>query len=275
MRILRSCSGVVKSIVMATIKLGQVVADIRGKVGGAVFSRNKGGAYMKAYTKPVNPNTPEQAAVRGLFGTLMSDWRALTAAERETWKKNAPSYPQTNKVGDTVFLSGSQLYAKANMTLIGAGLPRINNLPPNPIDLAVCFANQTLADANPFTFDSANPAPMTALFVIDIPEATNPLPANQYVQVWGTSQLSSGISSTRSVKPLLLGSFALNTFVKVGATNTFTLDIGSVLDAKFGLGPVIYNNDSSIVVSGRIYGDAEGIPIPIGTQFYKLVDIAP
>jgi len=48
---------------MAIIKFSAIVSDARGKIGGNVFSRNKGGSYIRSYVKPINPSTPKQTQV--------------------------------------------------------------------------------------------------------------------------------------------------------------------------------------------------------------------
>lgn len=259
---------------MATIKLGPIAADLRGKSGGAVFSRNRGGNYMKAFTKPVNPQTPEQQANRGLFGTLMSDWRRLTEGERRTWIDNAPNYPVKNKVGEAVNLTGPQLFAKANMVLLNAGLTPISNLPPSPVALVKAFASQAFADANPFTWDSALATNMTANIGVTFPEGTGS-GDGQFVQVYASSQVSAGIGAVSSVRQRLIGVVEVGDMAQVAATNRYTHDFGPDIDAKFGLGPSIYNKDSTFVVSVYLFDETEGIAVPIGNQFYSIQDVAP
>ena len=54
-----------------TLRFGALVADARGSVGGAVISRNAGGAYMRTRTTPTNPNTPIPATLRNLLLSIM------------------------------------------------------------------------------------------------------------------------------------------------------------------------------------------------------------
>ena len=55
---------------MALIKTGPAVAVISGSVGGTVFSRNKGGAYMRNRSIPVNPQSAAQVVVRAAMAFL-------------------------------------------------------------------------------------------------------------------------------------------------------------------------------------------------------------
>lgn len=119
------------------IVFGQGVAEGRGKLGGTVFSRNASGAYARRYVKPVNPSTLAQQAVRAQFANLASAYRGLSAGEQNSFIVQAPNYPQQDKVGNTITLTGQQLFNKMNMAVSTAGsaqpittaVPPLNNLP--------------------------------------------------------------------------------------------------------------------------------------------------
>lgn len=66
---------------MARIATGSIVADIAGKVGDEIFSRNRQGPYVKAYTVPVQPNTSEQILVRGYMAAANTQWTNLTNSQ--------------------------------------------------------------------------------------------------------------------------------------------------------------------------------------------------
>ncbi len=255
---------------MATIKLGAALADIRGKVGGAIFSRNKGGAYMKAFTQPTNPRTNAQQERRALFGTLMSQWRNLSQAQRNSFINNAPNYPQTNKVGEVSILSGSQLYVKANMTLLGAGLSQINFLPPAPVGLTKAQLG-TYNLSNPFTFDSVLETDLVANVGIRLLDGVGQADG-QYLNFYASGQVSKGINATSSTRQQYIGSVEVVDAINVSGT-LYTVDIGGLIDAKYTLGPTIYNKDSSIFVSVTLFDETEGIQIPVGTQKYLMDDV--
>jgi hypothetical protein len=107
---------------MALIKFGALVAEARGKEGGMVFSRNKGGAYVKVKVTPTNPQTFYQAQQRGAMGSVSQSWRALTQAQRDAWGVFAQGAPVTNIFGDQVFLSGFGAFCKCNRNLRLLGL---------------------------------------------------------------------------------------------------------------------------------------------------------
>ncbi len=255
---------------MATIKLGAALADIRGKVGGAIFSRNKGGAYMKAFTQPTNPQTNAQQERRALFGTLMSQWRDLSQAQRNSFINNAPNYPQTNKVGEVSILSGSQLYVKANMTLLGAGLSQINFLPPAPVGLTKAQLG-TYNFSNPFTWDSVLVTDLVANVGIRLLDGVGAADG-QWLNFYASDQVSKGINATSSAKRRYIGSVEVVDAVLVAGT-LYTVDIAPFLALTYGLGPSVYNADSKIFVTVTLFDETEGVQLPVGTQAYEMVDV--
>lgn len=102
---------------MALFKGSAIVGAVSGKSGGTVFSRNKGGAYLKGYVMPINPNTAKQQAVRTSFANLVSSWKNLTPAQQQLWTDMAPQYPYQNRVGDQSVYTGEILYIKLNQNL--------------------------------------------------------------------------------------------------------------------------------------------------------------
>lgn len=117
---------------MALIKLTAIVDNISGKLNGTVFSKNKGGHYMRSKSKPANPKTSFQNAVRARFGAIAMLWGSLTQAQRNAWNAMASEFPYTNRLGDTKTLSGFALHQKLNTNLAIIGQSFVSN-PPEPI----------------------------------------------------------------------------------------------------------------------------------------------
>lgn len=117
---------------MALIKLTAIVDNISGKLNGTVFSRNKGGHYMRSKSMPSNPRTLFQTAVRARFGAIAQLWGALSEAQRNAWRAMANEFPYTNRLGDTKILSGFALHQKLNTNLAIIGQSFISN-PPEPV----------------------------------------------------------------------------------------------------------------------------------------------
>jgi len=106
---------------MARIKYSALVSDIRGIVGGNVFSRNKGGGYVRTFVKPNNPQTPLQQIQRSILGSIATEWRTLSEEQRITWGMAALDFPYKDKLGEDKTYSGQQLFMKFNSTLRAIG----------------------------------------------------------------------------------------------------------------------------------------------------------
>ena len=107
---------------MALIKFGGGITEMRGSMAGNVFSRNRSGAYIRARTTPTNPNTALQQAVRNALASLTTRWgQTVTAAQRTAWNLYASSVSMTNKLGESIFLTGFNHYLRSNIPLLQAG----------------------------------------------------------------------------------------------------------------------------------------------------------
>lgn len=86
---------------MALILGGGAFGEMRGKLGGMVFARNKGGAYARSYVKPVDPATIAQINARSKFGSASSTYHALSDGNKVLWNEFASSIfnPKTGKLG--------------------------------------------------------------------------------------------------------------------------------------------------------------------------------
>lgn len=114
---------------MTKVLFTAVVADMRGKLAGTVFSRNRGGAVARTKVTPVNRRTPAQQLARADFGNFSSAWRALTAAQRQGWNAAGPNFPRTDQFGNQKILSGQQLFVSLNSNLQKVAAPPINDAP--------------------------------------------------------------------------------------------------------------------------------------------------
>lgn len=70
---------------MARIATGSIVADIAGKVGDNIYSRNGGGPYVKAYAAPVQPGTIYQIGAQSDFAAAVTSWEILSDADYNNW----------------------------------------------------------------------------------------------------------------------------------------------------------------------------------------------
>lgn len=148
------------------IKFGSLVVDGRGKIGGHVASKNRGGAYLRTKVTPVNPQTTAQQSVRNDFTALSQGWRGLTSAQRAQWNSAVSNYTRTNIFGDLRTPSGKDLYQRLNGNLQAAGASIINApLMPSGSDSFTSFTlvADTTGGGLDATFAPTIPAGHTAI----------------------------------------------------------------------------------------------------------------
>ena len=113
------------------VKFGVMVVGARGTVGGAIFSANQAGPFVRSWSKGANPRSDLQTAQRGRFSSLASAWRDLTQAQRDDWIDYADDPPQelTNSLGETYFISGFNWFIRINDHLEQVGAARRDDAP--------------------------------------------------------------------------------------------------------------------------------------------------
>ena len=115
---------------MALIKLGGGIADIRGSIGGTVFSRNRYGAIARNRTIPVDPGTALQMTVRAYMGAVREAYfNILTDVQRSEWVTYANNVEMSNRLGESIKLTGYNMYCRTNIALLNAGMTRIDDAP--------------------------------------------------------------------------------------------------------------------------------------------------
>lgn len=132
---------------MAKIKLSAIVSEMRGKLNGSVFSKNRGGAYVRTKVTPVNPQTLAQGAVRAALTSLSQAWRGLTEAQRLAWQGAVSAFTSTDIFGDIRTPSGINLYNKLNLNLHAIGEPAIST-PPVAVSVGYVTDLALVADAS-------------------------------------------------------------------------------------------------------------------------------
>lgn len=193
---------------MAKIKFGMMMTDARGKLGGQVFSKNKGGAYVRTKVTPTNPQTAAQTTARSLFASISSAWSSLTAAQIAAWNNAVEEWKSTDIFGDLLAPTGKELHQRLNNQLQTVGGSALTSPP----------AKVALPDA-----------PITAA-AIDTTGTTITLTGaytttGTYVQVFATPVLSAGTSFVKN---------KLRVIYQVDAASYVAADAYTAYVAKFG-----------------------------------------
>ena len=200
---------------MAKIKFGMMMTDSSGKLGGQVFSKNRGGSYVRTKATPVNRQSSAQMNVRGIFASISSRWSSLTESARESFNGFVGDYSRTDIFGDLRNPSGKALFQRLNQNALISGQAQI--------DVCVSPESVPFANLNMATLDIAGEA-----FEV---EASGDLLGAKVV-LWATPPLSQG---TKFVKNRLR-----QLKVAAGANN----GVYNVWDAyveRFGV-PVVGSN---------------------------------
>jgi hypothetical protein len=190
-------------------KWGSIVVDGRGKIGGHVASKNRGGSYFRTKVTPSNPQSTGQITARNRFSALSQAWRSLTNSQRLAWNAAVGDYARTNVFGDLVNPSGFNLFQRLNNNLVRIGEASLT-LPPLPEAVTDIVIGALSAAAGAGTISLAYTAGGDA---------------NSEIEVWATPPMSPGKSYVKNEYRLV---------------DQFTADTASPLDmaaayvAKFG-----------------------------------------
>ena len=106
-----------------------ILADASGAMGGLVASHNRGGQYLRARVVPTDPASGFQVTMLTILGNLATAWQTLTDAQRDAWTTYGINVPVTNALGDSVTLTGQQMYIRNNAARVQAGLACIDDGP--------------------------------------------------------------------------------------------------------------------------------------------------
>lgn len=111
---------------MAIVKYVAPIDEMRGHLGGIVYSANGAGTYAKTWKMPAKPFSPPQSNQKAFLGSHGQYWNALTQAQRDDWDTYAAAAPQalTNSLGQTYYASGFNWYVRINNHLLSGAQSR-------------------------------------------------------------------------------------------------------------------------------------------------------
>ena len=120
---------------MALLKLGAIVTGISGKVGGQTIGIGPAGQYLKNTGSYINKASSRRKAVNQALVNVTNKWRSLSEANKLSWAALSPSLPYTNRIGDTAYYSGFNLFTQFNYNL--------NLVNKGPIDTAPAISTNS------------------------------------------------------------------------------------------------------------------------------------
>lgn len=108
---------------MANIKLGMIITDIQGSVGGSTFRRTPRGIILYNKQGTQIKSAFAAASRKNQLGNVFAAWKNLGTEEQTYWNKQATLYPQKNKFGTIVYLTGRQFFTKLSAQMLPAEQP--------------------------------------------------------------------------------------------------------------------------------------------------------
>jgi hypothetical protein len=118
-----------------------------GSQNGTTASHNRFGQYERTRAMPVQPvASPRRAQVRANFTAASAGWAILTMSEQEAWNSYAGSHPRTDSLGQSIVLTGHQMYVAISSQLLNIGQTP-SNTPPSDDSLPSVIGLVVYADA--------------------------------------------------------------------------------------------------------------------------------
>ena len=128
---------------MALFLPGQIISDIRGKLGGSVFQKSAAGLTIRNKTSAVNRSTISQSVTRSIIKQVQNSWQTLTDDERNTWNsyQDFQGLKQKNIIGNKI--TGHQLFLKVNTKFLqyGQAVLTVPTFTKSPLTDADWFIN--------------------------------------------------------------------------------------------------------------------------------------
>jgi hypothetical protein len=133
---------------------GLLITSLSGSIDGITASRNRGGAYLRERTLPVDPNTLNQQVLRTAMASALAAWSTMTEAQRAAWNAYAASRTLPNRLGEQRTISGQAYWTRyytfryqTDATILSVGIPTDAPSHQSPGDFAIP-PTVTLGDEN-------------------------------------------------------------------------------------------------------------------------------
>jgi len=97
---------------MAIFNPGPAVGQISGRIGGSIFSHNRGGAYIRNGAIPTKSTTTPATQAKARLAAASMAWQGLTSDQRLGWGAFSVQNPTINRLGSKITLSGHQQYVR-------------------------------------------------------------------------------------------------------------------------------------------------------------------
>ncbi|HUV72313.1 MAG TPA: hypothetical protein VMW25_04835, partial [Clostridia bacterium] len=132
---------------MAKILPGLAVSKMSGTIAGTTYQNWRGMLIARSKPTPTNVNTPRQSFIRMLMKSLSQAWRdELNQGLRTAWNQRAKNFPWLDVFGNSVSMTGENLYIKQNMILLDRSLARQDTPVPETVPPELLGVTATLEE---------------------------------------------------------------------------------------------------------------------------------
>jgi len=108
-----------------------------GSYADKTSSKNRAGQYVRNRRSPVQPiGTGRRAVARANFGSASSSWAGITDAQRAAWATFADGVPYIDRLGQSIKLTGHQMFVAVNSQLLNCG-SGVSETPPGDTTVPV------------------------------------------------------------------------------------------------------------------------------------------
>ena len=116
----------VKINIMAVMKLGALITDLAGSIGGSTVRRSPAGLtiFNKSRGRSKSSNLSNKGIQR--MQSIIQGWSQLSDAERLQWQAAASKFQRKNKFGDLVNYTGRQFYVAHRNAIFDTNIPLQN-----------------------------------------------------------------------------------------------------------------------------------------------------
>lgn len=181
---------------MALLKLGGLVTQISGRIGGNILGTSPNGSYIKSNSYSQQHPSAAQSLQRTQIYPVTQNWGQLTVTQKNTFIAGVSDYPYINKVGDTVLYTGYQLHNLLNQGRLLIGSSLLTSL-PTLYDQVVSYTVFLTCDTTKFYYTiSFTGRPVYVRFYLAPPSTNGTIPKPQDYKFQYSLYTSSGTFSS-------------------------------------------------------------------------------
>jgi hypothetical protein len=179
-----------------------------GSIAGNTHSHNRAGQYKRNRRSPVQPvGTGRRAFIRAAFGAASTAWSGLTSAQQAAWTTYADSHPITDSLGQSIKLTGHQMYVAINTQLHNVGSASSSVPPVSAVVVApvvTVFTAVASTGVVTLTMTASGGATDFILVAYARPQSSG---RNQVSAFWQASVLAGNSTGNATTGALILAQF--------------------------------------------------------------------